>query len=126
MSFSEILVRCNHESFSKSGGGGNRDHDPRILTNGHGQNDHFDHAHKTVFFIKWSKLTDISTTSTNFNNFNYKKIWNCRYGHDRIWIDQFDHRTSIWPRGQFSWSLDPPPPITYRLGHLSSFIVRQG
>jgi hypothetical protein len=46
--------------------------------------------HKMVM-VKWSILTDISTISTNFKNFNDKKIWICRDCHDQIWIDQFDH-----------------------------------
>jgi hypothetical protein len=41
-----------------------------------------------MVMVKWSKLTDISTISTNFNN---KKIWNYRNFPYQIWIDHFDH-----------------------------------
>ena len=78
--------------------------------------------------VKWSKLTDISTISTNFKNFNNKEIWNCLDCHDQIWIDHFDHKnfgilgmvmvkigltiltmeTQFWPNGQKSWSSEPP------------------
>jgi hypothetical protein len=33
---------------------------------GHGQNDHFDRDHNTIFIVKWSKLTDLNN---NFNKF---------------------------------------------------------
>jgi hypothetical protein len=52
--------------------------------------------------VKWSKLTDISTIFSNFNN---KNIWYCSDGQDRIsnfWNghgqnSNLDLRTSIWP-----------------------------
>jgi hypothetical protein len=43
--------------------------------------------HQVVMF-KWSKLTDISTIST-------EKIWNCKDCHYQIWIDHFDHENFI-------------------------------
>jgi hypothetical protein len=49
--------------------------EPSDFPYGHGQNDHFDHDHNTIFIIKWfwSKLTDISTISMSFDDFNSKK-----------------------------------------------------
>jgi hypothetical protein len=71
--------------------------EPSDFPNDHGQDDHFDHDHNTISIIKWSKLTDadISTVSTNFNNFNNKKIWNWRNDHDQSLIDHFDHENFV-------------------------------
>jgi Zn-finger protein len=30
-----------------------------------------------------------------FNNFNNKKIWNCKDCHEQIWIDHFDHENVV-------------------------------
>jgi hypothetical protein len=79
--------------------------------------------------IKWSKLTDISTISTNFNYFN-KTILNCKDCHDQIWIDHFDHENfgilgmfmvkinltiltieaQFWPNGKKIVVIGPPTP----------------
>jgi hypothetical protein len=57
------------------------------FSNGHDQNEHFGHDHNAIFIIKWSKLTDISTISTNFNNL----VMN----HDQIWNDHFNHENAV-------------------------------
>jgi hypothetical protein len=50
--------------------------EPLNFQNGHCQNDHLAQDYDTIYhqidMVKWSKLTDISTTSTNFNNFHQK------------------------------------------------------
>jgi hypothetical protein len=52
--------------------------EPSDFPNGHGQNGHFGQDRNTILLsnlvmVKWSKLTDISTISTNCNNSTTKK-----------------------------------------------------
>jgi hypothetical protein len=83
-----------------------------------------------MVMVKWTQLTDISTISTKFKNFNNKEIWNCQDCHDQIWIDHFDHENlgilvmvkvknsltiltiegQFRPNGQKSVVIGPPPP----------------
>jgi hypothetical protein len=79
-----------------------------------------------MVMLKWSKLANITTISTNFNT---KKIRNCRGVHDQIWFDHSDHGDfgilgtvlgQIWfdhfdhgticPNGQKFVVIRPPPP----------------
>jgi hypothetical protein len=63
-----------------------------------------------MVMVKWSKLTDISMISTNFNNKKSRNLgmvlikfgftilttknWNFGDGHCQIWIDHIDRGTS--------------------------------
>jgi hypothetical protein len=37
------------------------------------------------------RMVKINRYFKKFQQFKQQKIWNCSYGHDRIWIDHFDH-----------------------------------
>jgi phosphatidate phosphatase PAH1 len=120
--------------------------EPSNFLNGHGQNNHFDHQMVRVR-VKWSKLTDISTMSPNFNNFNIKKfggleivmikfgltiltmkIMEFEDGHGQNWLDHFNHRTSILAKWSKIRGHRTPPPPNYRRtppGQLSMYGICQ-
>jgi hypothetical protein len=51
--------------------------------------------YQQIFMVKWWKLTDISTISTNFHNYHNKKIWNWKDCYDQIWTNHFDHENLV-------------------------------
>jgi hypothetical protein len=78
------------------------------------KNGHFDHDHNTILSSNsHGQMVKIKRYFNNFNKFQQfqqQKIWNCRNRHDKIFIDDFDHRNfgilrmtieaQFWPSGQ--------------------------